>query len=234
MEELKNIDYKGIGEGPSTTSYRELSPGESTITLNDDLEALPVDQTPERECYSDTSTIESNRKFEPETMAGEGSSAATYRTSPVFLTNEQCLQLSVTPLERYYYQVETHEQLAVGQMTDRQSLERLVQLDDSLCSAANLLPGFNPQYSASSCSVFGSTTSEDRNMISVQETKLLRKDPAELQVAMQEEEAKHLHKIAKLRRRQKAEGSRRMMKSTRVRKRSKTSDESNDKGRQGV
>ncbi|KAI0975232.1 hypothetical protein F4678DRAFT_457503 [Xylaria arbuscula] len=231
MEELKNIEFRGIGAGLLTTSRRELSPGESTITLNDDWQAQPTDQTLEHGSYSNTSTTESNLEFEPGTRSSEGSSAANHETPPVSLTNEQYLQLSVTPLERYCCQVEAHEQLAVGEITDRQSLERLAKLDDSLCAVAKSLPRFVPRYSTSSSSALSSTASEDPNMIAVQETDLLMKDPAELQATMQEEEAVHLHKIAKMRRRLKAEGSRRTMKSTRVRKRSKTSDKSNEAGR---
>ncbi|KAI3334126.1 hypothetical protein F4824DRAFT_502530 [Ustulina deusta] len=234
MEELKNIDYKGIGGGLPTACLRDLSPSESTISLNGDWQIPSPHQTPECEPHPDTSTTKSTLTIELETQSSEGSSATIHGASLVSSTNGQCLQLSLSPLERYCCHAEAYEQLVVGQITDRQSRTRLSELEDSLDAAARLLAGCTPQFSALSSSIPRSTSGGDPNMIPAFELDPLMMDAPELKAAPREEQAKDLHKIAKLRRRLKAEGSGRVMKSVRVRKRSKTSNKSNETGRGGV
>ncbi|TRX89678.1 hypothetical protein FHL15_009428 [Xylaria flabelliformis] len=151
------------------------------------------------------------------------SAIATQRAQLAFSADE------MTPLERYYCHVETYEQLVMGQIGDRQSFTRLNELDTSLDAATKLLGGITPQASTSSWSMLSSLC-EDTNMTPALELDhlILLNDSPEWQAVPQEEQAKHLHKIAKLRRRVKAEGNPRNMKSVRVRKRGKNNHVSNE------
>ncbi|KAI1424498.1 hypothetical protein F5Y12DRAFT_715258 [Xylaria sp. FL1777] len=233
METPKNIDYEGIGEGLSTACCRDLSPGSSTISLNDAWQKLSSHQVPQREPHPDTLTTESPINNELETATTERLIAIAHCAPPVFLTKEQYLQLSLNPLERYCCHIEAHEQLAVGQISNGRSLSRLKELDYSLAAATKVLAGCTSQSSASS-SIRSTTSAGGPSVIPAPEIDLLMTDASELQAMSQEEQTKHLRKIAKLRRRLKAEGSRRMIKSTRVRKRSKMSEKSNETDRGGV
>ncbi|KAI0433916.1 hypothetical protein F5Y09DRAFT_297847 [Xylaria sp. FL1042] len=227
MEEIKDTDYRGIGEGLSITYYQDLSSGESTMSLNNDCRNPSLHQIPECESYSDTSTTGSSIDVELETKLGERSSTAFHETFAASSSKEQYLQ-SLSPFERYYSHLQAHEQLAVGQITNRQSLTRLIELDDSLCATARILPGCASRLSAPSSSNPSSTSGGDPDKMPTLD--LPMKDLPELQAASQEERAERLRKIDKLRRRLKVEGGGRIRKSARVRKRSKAGENSNETG----
>ncbi|KAI0810127.1 hypothetical protein GGR55DRAFT_126035 [Xylaria sp. FL0064] len=216
MEGIKNIDYRGIGEGLSITYQQGLSPGEPMMSMADDWQALSLRQTPLCEPYSDISTTESAVDVDLQTKSGEGSSTTTTQeTSLAASIRQQYFLQTLSPLERYCCHVQAHEQRAVGQITDRQALTRLLALDDMLCATARILPGCAPQLSALSSSIPPTIDS-------------LMKDSVEFHAASQEEQAERLRKIDKLRRRLKIEGVGRVRKSARVRKRSKAGDNSNE------
>ncbi|KAI0456359.1 hypothetical protein F5B21DRAFT_468647 [Xylaria acuta] len=230
MEGLKDIDYKGIGEGLSTGFLRDSSPSGSTISLSEDWQMLSPHKETLWEPYSDTSTAKLVLGSEPDPRLCEGLSvSAIQRAQLATLTKEGHSQQRLTPLERYCCHVENYEQLVMGQISDHRSFTRLNELDNSLDAATKVLGGFAPQVSASSWSIL-SSPGGDTNMIPALELDnlILMRDSPEWQAVPQEEQAKHLHRIAKLRRRIKAEGSPRKMKSVRVRKRSKNSNMSNE------
>ncbi|KAI0439865.1 hypothetical protein F4803DRAFT_553647 [Xylaria telfairii] len=245
MEGPSDIDYIGIGEGLSAAFRRDSTPSESTIGLSDDwltpwdtfsffsYALLISDRSPYKETwepYSDTSTAKPalDSELEPEPCKGL-SPSTIQRAQLVSATNKDYSPPSLTPLERYCYHVQAHEQLAVGQIENHWSFTRLNRLDHSLYAATKLLGGFTPQASASSWSIISSSAGDTNMLPALELENLIRmRDSAEWQAVSQEEQAKHLHKIAKLRRRIKAEGSPRKMKSVRVRKRSKNSNVSNE------
>ncbi|GAW11625.1 hypothetical protein ANO14919_009720 [Xylariales sp. No.14919] len=224
MDELKNIDYRGIGEGLSIACRRDLSPSESTISLDDDW--WSSHRHLRREARSSASTT---IDAELGTKSNEGPSVTIHGAQPVSVAHERYLQLISTPLERYCYHVQAHEQFAVGQITDRQSLIRLNELNNSLDATAELVMGVTSQISTSS-SISSSTSDGDPD----EPEALPMMDSPEFRAAPQEEQAKYLRRIAKLRRRLKVEGGPRAMKSVRVRKRSRTSNKSNETGHGGV
>ncbi|KAI0549667.1 hypothetical protein F4679DRAFT_261556 [Xylaria curta] len=226
MEGFSDIDYRGIGEGLSTAFIRNSSPSGSTVSLDDDWQILPSHK--EKPCSTTTSKPTSRAKSELELCEGP-SVSATQRAQLAFLANESYPQRSLTPLERYCFHVETHEQLLMGRIGDRQSFMRLNELDNSLDAATRLLGGTSPQASTSSWSILSSSYG-DTNMTPALELNSLihMSDLPEWQAVPQEEKANHLRRIAKLRRRVKAEGNPRKLKSVRVRKRSKNSNSSNE------
>ncbi|KAI0184210.1 hypothetical protein EV127DRAFT_444815 [Xylaria flabelliformis] len=224
MEGPSDIDYRGIGEGLTTALLRNSSPSGSTVSLDDDWQIIPSHKENPCEPHSTASAanLTLGTESEPE-LCEELSVFATQRAQLAFLADE------MTPLERYCCHAETHEQLVVGQIGDRQSFTRLNELDSSLDAAARLLDGITPQASTSSWSNLSSLC-EDTNIapaLELDHLVLLNNSP-EWQAVPQEEQAKHLHRIAKLRRRVKAEGNPRKMKSVRVRKRGKNNHVSNE------
>ncbi|KAI1279283.1 hypothetical protein F5Y07DRAFT_39009 [Xylaria sp. FL0933] len=227
MEGIKNIDYRGIGEGLSITHQQSLSPSEPVMSKTDDWQALSLRQTPPSEPYSDISTTESAVDVKLQTKSSEGSSTTTTQeTSLASSIRQQYFLQTLSPLERYCCHVQAHEQRAVGQITDRQSLIRLIELDDMLCATARILPGCAPQLPALSSSIPNTTSGQGPNIMPTIDS--LMKDSVEFHAASQEEQAERLRKIDKLRRRLKIEGGGRVRKSARVRKRSKAGDASND------
>ncbi|KAI1752642.1 hypothetical protein F4782DRAFT_499532 [Xylaria castorea] len=230
MEGPSDIDYKGIGEGLSTAFLSDSSPSGSTISLGDDWQVVPPHEEYLHEPLSNTSTVKPNLGAEPEPELCEGLSASTTQGAQLALpTNEDYSRQSSIPLERYCSNVETYEQLVMGQIGNGQSLTRLSELDSSLDAATKLLDGVTPEASTSSWSILSSSDG-DTNMIPTLELDnlILMSNSPEWQAVPQEEQAKHLHRIAKLRRRIKADGNPRKMKSVRVRKRSKNSNVSNE------
>ncbi|KAJ2985786.1 hypothetical protein NUW58_g5350 [Xylaria curta] len=225
MDEAKNIDYRGIGEGLSVARRRDSSLSESTISLSDDWQTLLRQrETP----YSATSVAERTPDIQVADTAHEGSSALSLRdTQLVTLANGQHSQRNLTPLERYRFDVQTHEQLALGQKPDRRYLS---EFNTSLDAPARLATESTPRDSASSCSILGSSSNGDTDVTpSLELNDLIRmKDSPGWQAVPPEEQANCLRRIAKLRRRFKQEGNPRSRKAVRVRKRSKRSDESNE------
>ncbi|RYC54731.1 hypothetical protein CHU98_g11478 [Xylaria longipes] len=182
------------------------------------------------EPHSDTSTAKPTVGSELESESYECLSVASIqgtRLTPP--TNNDYSQQSLTPLERYCCDVQPYEQLVMGQLEGRPFFLRLNELDNSLGAAAKLLGGFTAQVSASSWSII-SSSGGDINMTPALELDnlILMSDSPEWQAVPQDEQAKHLHRIARLRRRIRAEGGPRKMKSVRVRKRSKNSNMSNE------
>ncbi|KAI0861160.1 hypothetical protein F4860DRAFT_477038 [Xylaria cubensis] len=220
MEGPSDIDYRGIGEGLTTDLLRNSSPSGSTVSLDDDWQIIPSHKENPCEPHSTASAANPTLGTESEPdLCEELSVFATQRAQLAFSADE------MTPIERYCCHAETHEQLVMGQIGDHQSFTRLNELDSSLDAATRLLDGISPQASTSSWSLC-----EDTNMTPALELDqlILLNDSPEWQAVPQEEKAKHLHRIAKLRRRVKAEGNPRKMKSVRVRKRGKNNNVSNE------
>ncbi|KAJ3565756.1 hypothetical protein NPX13_g7380 [Xylaria arbuscula] len=186
-------------------------------------------RTPEYESGSSASTTQSSCKSELGSESSEVPQEVWHETFPITPTSEPYL-----PLERYCYHLEPHEQLALGQITDRGSPTQLIELDKSLYATARVLPGCTSRSSAPSPSSSSSPGSEEDDVPYTFETDPLFKDSTEPQAALLEEQAKHLHKIAKLRRRLRAEGKGRMKKPARVRKRIRLSEKSTETGQGGA
>ncbi|KAI0532743.1 hypothetical protein GGR58DRAFT_489023 [Xylaria digitata] len=149
-------------------------------------------QDPRREGYSDASTIKSALDAELGTKSNECPSATIHGTRPVSSSNERHLQLTLTPLERYRYHAQAYEQLATGQITDRRSLARLSELDETLGAAAILVTGFTSQPSGSSSPAHSSTLGGDSDELGG----LLTIGSPDLQAASREEESKYITCIA--------------------------------------
>ncbi|KAI0509140.1 hypothetical protein F5B22DRAFT_374033 [Xylaria bambusicola] len=231
MEELQNIGYRGIGEGLSPAiRYNDLSSSELSLSLIDDWQTLPSLRTPAPEPTPHASTTQAPVHSDVENESSEGPSETLHETHHIRLTQEQSLHVGLTPLERYCCHAEQHEQLAVGQVTGRGSLARLGELSESLYSAARILPGCTSRSSAPSPSSQSSSSDRDINVTATLAIDLCIKGSSELQTLSHEEQAKHLHKIAKLRRRIRAEGAGRMRRPARVRKRSNKSGETGQSG----
>ncbi|KAI0474671.1 hypothetical protein F4859DRAFT_75992 [Xylaria cf. heliscus] len=230
MEGPRDIDYKGIGEGLSTAFPRDSSPSEPTISLSDGWYGLSPHQESLPVPYSNTWTANLALGSELESKSCEGVSVSSIQGASLPPpTNEDPSQPSLTPLERYCCDVQTYEQLVVGKVGALRSLARLAELDNSLDVTTKLLGGFTSQMSASSWSILSSSGGETNMIPALELDKLIRmRDSPEWKAVPQDEQAKHLRKITKLRRRVKAEGSPRKMKSVRVRKRGKSSNGSNE------
>lgn len=213
MEGPSDIDYKGIGEGLSAAFRRDSTPSESTISLSDDwltlwdtFSFLPYallisDRSPDEEISwqpsSDTSTAKPARDSELEPKPCKGLSLSTIqRAQLVSPTNEDYSPQSLTPLERYCYHVQAHEQLVVGQIEDHPSFTRLNKLDNSLYAATKLLGGFTSRVSVSSWSIISSSAGDTKMLPALELDNLIRmRDLAEWQAVPQEEQTKHLHKM---------------------------------------
>ncbi|KAI0872611.1 hypothetical protein GGS24DRAFT_428689 [Hypoxylon argillaceum] len=227
MGELNDIDYKGIGEGLFTVFHEDVLSSDPTINLNDDWDIVSSHREPQPDNLTTELAVNTELEIEPKL---DTSASPTRGAQIVNSLNDGYLQQNLTPLERYCYHVQTHEQVAMGQISCRQSLTQPNELNESLKTAARLLSGFTPQFSASSWSVLSSTSSASPKMVPTAELNhlVLMMDSSEWQFMLPEEQAECLRRIAKLRRRLKTEGGVRKMKSVRVRKRSKESNKSNE------
>ncbi|KAI0096124.1 hypothetical protein GGR51DRAFT_568824 [Nemania sp. FL0031] len=224
MNEAENIDYKGIGEGLSTAFREDISPSESTISLNGGWHIV----NPHQESVPSESTTRPSMDNDQEIKPNADSFASSLKAVPASTSrNGKYTLQNLTPLERYCHCVETHEQLAMGQISDRGSLTQPKELDDSLNTAARLFGGSSRRFSGSSWSILSSASGEEPNTAELDYTPPAIGSP-EWQSMGEREQADCLRQIAKLRRRRKTEGSPRQMKPVRVRKRSKQSNESNE------
>ncbi|KAI1128663.1 hypothetical protein F5Y10DRAFT_239968 [Nemania abortiva] len=221
MSEPENIDYKGIGDGLSITLRDDVSSNESTIDLNEDWQIVP----PHGESDASESTTKPTIGIEPEIKLNADSSAFPAKEAQI--RDDRYSLQNLTPLERYCYHVQTHEQLVVGQISNPRSLTQPSELDDSLIKATRLLGGSPPKPSASSWSILSSGLDGGPNMAELDHPPPVM-DLCEWQSMPQEEQAEFLRRVAKLRRRLKTEGSPRQMRPVRVRKRSKGSNRSNE------
>lgn len=113
------------------------------------------------EPHSDTETAKHITIIEPQTKSNEILSELSTRGD----TKELCSQGNLTPLQRYCFNVQAHEQLAVGQTPDRKSLTGPNQLGNMLDKAAKLFGGSSPDISSSSWSILSSSLGEGQKMI---------------------------------------------------------------------
>ncbi|KAI3319587.1 hypothetical protein HD806DRAFT_525264 [Xylariaceae sp. AK1471] len=228
MDEFKEIDYKGIGEGLSTTGCGVLSPSDSIINLSDDGQELSSNKGTWCEHRFDPPAEKSAEDTEPETNSYLAPAATAQGAQLVASNHEQNSQSNLTPLVRYCCDAQTHEQLAVGLIPERRSLNRPNGLDESLGAAVELLIGPHSEVAASSCSTLGSNPGGEPSIAPAVELDglLHMKDSPEWQAVPQDEQEKCLHRIANLKRRIRAEDNPRKMSSVRVRKRSRISKSS--------
>ncbi|KAJ8127434.1 hypothetical protein O1611_g6202 [Lasiodiplodia mahajangana] len=158
MNKPENIDYKGIGEGLSVAFDEDVSSSESTISLNDDWQIVTSSPS-HQESDSSESTVKPTVDSESEVKSNADSLACSAKRmeTPTSRNSKYALQ-NLTPLERYCYCVETHEQLATGQISGRRSLTQPNELDDSLNAAAKLFDESSCQFSASPWSILSSAS----------------------------------------------------------------------------
>ncbi|KAI8628938.1 hypothetical protein F5Y19DRAFT_102545 [Xylariaceae sp. FL1651] len=218
MDKPTNINYRGIGEGLPITALQGLSPCDTRFSLSDDGHSHPDSCY---ECHLYTSATEHHLRIETATKSCLPPLPTVRENQPVAFAKE-CSGASLTPLDRYCSDTQTHEQLAVGQIPSRQWLRDPGWRRDVLGSVTvKLLAGSHTKAPASPSSPLSSSWeggSEDAPTIGLDDLLCLKNSP-EWHAVPQEEQAKCLHKIAKLRRRLQSESSRRQVKSARVRKR---------------
>jgi hypothetical protein len=103
----------------------------------------------------------------------------------------------MSPLERYCCDYQTHEQLALGHLLDRQSHGRFSGLDDSLGAVVQLLIECPGQLSGSSSSSLSSNSGGESLVLPAVELEdlLYIKDSSEWQAVPVKEQAKCLHKM---------------------------------------
>ncbi|KAI1119293.1 hypothetical protein F5Y14DRAFT_128686 [Nemania sp. NC0429] len=223
MDELKKVDYNGIGAGLPIPCCRGSWVTESTVSLSadDDWQMLLLHEIQRCDPHSDTETARHAKIIEPQTEFNKVPSASSM--------SGDLTQGNLSPLERYCCHFQAHELLALGLIPDRKSRIGPNQLNKTLENAAKLLGGLPPDFSASSWSILSSNPGESQNMIPPPKLDdvILTTDSAGSQTTPQEQ-AKNLHTIAKMKRRLRAESSPRQMKPVRVRKRSKGSNQSQE------
>ncbi|KAI0405896.1 hypothetical protein F4802DRAFT_561140 [Xylaria palmicola] len=230
MDELTNLDYRGIGEGLLIGLCRDSSPSEPAIIPEGEWQTLSSHQGTVCDPHLGTSTAsaaEHAQRPELETKQYESSSTLCIHVAQLVASADEKYpqQHDLTSLERYRYHVHRYEQIPLGLIP---TIRRLSNPDPSLVAVATLI-GELGRASAPS-SVISSASSNDTNKTTAMELDdlLLMKDSPEWQVVPYDEQSKHLRRIAKLKRRLKAEGNPRKINSARARKRTKQTYGSNE------
>ncbi|KAI0393724.1 hypothetical protein F5Y17DRAFT_296701 [Xylariaceae sp. FL0594] len=137
------------------------------------------------------------------------------------------------PLYRYYCEVERHEEIALGLTSDHRVMRQMYEIGNAQLNASKLLIGLSAEdVGHPASSGFGSmlsspTSSNESSDISASETleelNRLCSNLPDWQPMSQDEQAKCLHRMQRLKRRVKDEENPRRLTSARLRKRAKTS-----------
>lgn len=121
----------------------------------------------------------------------------TQNIQPIVSPTEQYSQQDLTPLERYCYHAQAHEQLALGQKPDRKPLQGFSILDGLPYIAMETLAEATHHYSQSARSVFSSSVDDSSGTMSASELdNLLRlKNSPEWQSKTEEEQYHDLRRM---------------------------------------
>ncbi|KAI0895463.1 hypothetical protein F4806DRAFT_82714 [Annulohypoxylon nitens] len=222
MAEFDDIEYEGIGEDRniavgSDRCFRDYSPGDTVISLGDDGQAL----------YSDGGHISENNISSILPLLSHGALIAIQQSIPPGLGTE------LSPLTRYRRDPQAHEQRALGikpnestfyfDLEDPQPLlETNGKSQSSEISSLHLSASPNPTQSTGP----GSSSAAEQ----LQELLNVIQSPGWEDSMSPEEQAEHLRRATRLKRRVRSETNPRESRLPKVRKRSRV-DAHDEKGR---
>ncbi|KAI1264783.1 hypothetical protein F5Y18DRAFT_388394 [Xylariaceae sp. FL1019] len=223
MESDLELDCKGIGEGLAFERSSAPSPSDTSITLDTHDHRLHKDDAVTRARSTSTSPLKSDQDTKSMARPLESLSASAHETERVSQLNETLLGSTSTAystlVDAYCRDIQAHELLALGQISERQSHTRCPVLNKSLNDTVNHLiyshskphPTSSTSPDSSSCDVWITLAAELEHLMNTRESsKWQDKSP--------EEQTRCMCRIAKLERRLQRDHPREV-RSPRVRKR---------------